>query len=290
MKTAIARFLNSVGLLLPVFRGIEFMQTLGAKMVADAPDGLPLPPTNLRVRVAGTADVAWFLERGRILEKAIREALVRAGAPLDSRQAILDFGCGCGSMLRRWQGLDARVCGTDLSRPAVKWCQAHLPFVEVGVNGFEPPLNYGDASFDLVYAISVFTHLPVETQFVWRDELRRVLRPGGHLLLTLHGDAHFGKLKPEERGVYEAGGCVVRWPKAAGSNLCATYHSPRFVRDRLADDWEFVEQVPGGAGGHPPQDLVVLHKPQTLNPAVAAGRNFHNSGWAAANLTREAHE
>ena len=268
MKAALGRLLNSFGLLLPVLRGIEFMQTLGVEKVADAPDGLPLPPASLRIRVVGTTDVAWFLERGCILERAIREALLRAGAPLDSGQAILDFGCGCGCVLRRWRGLDARVSGTDLSRPAIKWCQAHLPFVGVDVNGFEPPLNYGDASFDLIYAISVFTHLPIEKQFVWRDELRRVLRPSGHLLLTLHGDAHFGRLKPEERGVYEAGGCVVRWPKAAGSNLCSTYHSPRFVRDRLADGWEFVEHVPGGAGGHPPQDLVLLHKPHTLKAAA----------------------
>ena len=166
------------------------MRTLGAEKVADAPDGLPLPPASLRIRVVGTTDVAWFLERGCIRERAIREALLRAGAPLDSDQAILDFGCGCGCVLRRWRGLDAQVSGTDLSRPAIKWCQAHLPFVGVGVNGLEPPLNYGDASFDLIYAISVFTHLPIEKQFVWRDELRRVLRPAGHLLLTLHGDAH----------------------------------------------------------------------------------------------------
>ena len=274
--SALTRLLDRLGLLLPVFRGVEFMHTLGAENVPNAPDGLPVPPPDLRVRVAGTADVGWFLERGRILEEAIREALVRSGAPLGSRQAILDFGCGCGSVLRRWRGLDARVCGIDLSGPAIEWCQAHLPFVEAGVNAFEPPLNYGDASFDLVYAISVFTHLPVETQFIWRDELRRVLRPGGHMLLTLHGDAHTGKLKPEERGVYEAGGCVVRWPKAAGSNLCATFHSPGFVRDRLADGLEFVEHVPGGAGGRPPQDLVVLRKQQSSSAAVDAARDFRS--------------
>ncbi len=32
MKTALACLLNSLGLLLPVFRGIEFMQTLGAEI------------------------------------------------------------------------------------------------------------------------------------------------------------------------------------------------------------------------------------------------------------------
>ena len=227
MKAALPRLLNSFGLLLPVFHGWEFMRALGGEKGVDAPDGLPLPPPHLRVRVAGNTDVAEFLERGRLMEEAMRAALGRAGAPLASHQAILDFGCGCGRVLRRWRGLDAYVCGTDLSGPAVKWCQAHLPFVEVGVNGLEPPLNYDDESFDLIYAISVFTHLPVATQLAWRDELRRVLRPGGHLLLTLHGDAYIGQLRVEERSVYEAGGCVVRWPEAAGANCARHTTRPR---------------------------------------------------------------
>ena len=261
MKARFAPVLDSLGLLLPVFRGIEFFGTLAAGNAADGPDGLPVPPAILRMRVAGTKDVEWFLERGGKLDEAIRKACTRGGAPLESRKAILDFGCGCGGVLRRWQGLNARICGTDLYGPAVKWCATNLPFAEVGVNGLEPPLDYADASFDLVCAVSVFTHLPLKTQFAWLDELRRVLRLGGDLLMTLHGDENVWSLKPKERAVYEAGGCVVRWPKAAGSNLCAAYHSPRYVRERLAEGWELINYTQGGAGGLWPQDIVVLRKP-----------------------------
>jgi len=132
----------------------------------------------LSSRSASRADTGWFVEGGRLAEESIRATLGRAGAPLGgSLEAILDFGCGCGRVLCRWHDLDTRVCGSDLSDPAVKWCRTHLPFVEAGVNALEPPLTYGDASFDLVYALSVLTHLPVETQLAWRDELGRVLRP-----------------------------------------------------------------------------------------------------------------
>jgi len=258
MKARLARLLHSLGLLLPIFRGLEFIRTLGAEKVGDAPDGLPVPPLRLRMLVSGTADLTEFLERGQLAEQSIRKALVRAGAPISSHSAILDFGCGCGRVLRYWRGLDVPVWGTDFNSSAIKWCRANLPFVEVGVNTLEPPLNYGDASFDVVYALSVFTHLPVETQFAWRDELRRVLHNGGHLLLTLHGDWFKGQLKPEERSAYEAGGCVVRWPKAAGSNLCSTFHSPRFVRDRIAEGWELVEHVPSETSGFFGADLIVL--------------------------------
>jgi SAM-dependent methyltransferase len=262
MKSGLVRLLYRVGLLLPAFRAVEFMRAFGAENGADGPDGLPLPPPDLRVRVAGTADIAWFLEGGRLSEESIRAALERAGAPLQSHRAILDFGCGCGRVLRRWRNLDGRLCGTDYSEPLINWCRTNLPFAEVNVNALKPPLRYSDASFDLVYAFSVFTHLPVEMQFAWRDELRRVARPGGYLLLSLHGGAYVEQLTYEERSVYERGGCVVRWPKAAGANLCSTFHSPAFVRDRIADGWELVEHVPRGALGCPEQDLILLRRPQ----------------------------
>jgi SAM-dependent methyltransferase len=263
LKTALLRLLGRLGLLVPAFRVWEHWRMLGAKTVAAGPDGLPLPPPELMVRVAGTGDAAWFVESGRLAEESIRAALGRAGAPIGSLDAILDFGCGCGRVLRRWHGLDARVCGSDLSGPAVEWCRTHLPFVEVGVNGIEPPLTYCDASFDVVYALSVLTHLPVETQLAWRDELGRVLRPGGHLLLTLAGDAYGEKLSGKERRVYADGGCVVKRAEVAGSNLCFAIHPPAFVRGRLADGWELVEHVPRGALGNPEQDLVVLRKPDS---------------------------
>jgi SAM-dependent methyltransferase len=270
LKTGLAHLMDSLGLLLPVYRGLEFIGTAGAEKVGDVPDGLPLPPPSLRMRVSGTVDVAEFLERGQLAQQSIRKALARAGAPLGSDPAILDFGCGCGRVLRYWRGLDSAVFGADVSTPGIKWCRDNLPFAEVCVNAFEPPLNYGDASFDVVYALSVFTHLPVETQLAWRDELRRVLRPGGHFLLTLHGDGYISQLKPEERSLYEAGGCVVRWRKAAGSNLCSTFHPAQFVRDHIADGWELVEHVPSETSGFFGADLIVLRKPQTLSAADSA--------------------
>jgi SAM-dependent methyltransferase len=262
-KTTLLYVLSRLGLLVPAFRFWERVRSLGAETVAAGPDALPLPPPELRVRVTGTADTTMFLEGGLLAEQSIRLAMERAGAPLDSLEAILDFGCGCGRVLRRWRDLKARVCGSDLSIPAIEWCRRNLPFVEAAVNALEPPLPYAEASFDLVYALSVLTHLPVPMQLAWRDELGRVLRPGGHLLFTVCGDAFVDKLRAKERNAYATGECVVRRAEAVGLNLCLTFHPPAFVRDRLAAGWELVEHMPRGALGNPPQDLVVLRKPES---------------------------
>jgi SAM-dependent methyltransferase len=109
----------------------------------------------------------------------------------------------------------------------------------------------------------VLTHLPVDVRLEWMKDLGRVLRPGGLLLFTVHGESHLPELDAAETERFRRGECVVRWSEVAGSNLCTTFHPEVFVRGDLASGFEVVEVVPGGALGNPPQDLVLLRKPAT---------------------------
>jgi SAM-dependent methyltransferase len=225
-----------------------------------SPDGLPLPPPRLRVAVAGTADLDWFLEGGRRAAESIREAL--GPGELERLGALLDFGCGCGRVVRNWSSLgQTRVEGTDSDARAVKWCSENLTFAGFRQNGLEPPLDFEDESFDLIYALSVFTHIPGEWQRPWLDELRRLLRPGGRLLITTQGDAYRDHLAPDERKRYEAGHLVVRDATGAGSNLCTVFHPPEVVRRETAQGFELERFEPSGAKGNPVQDLVLLRVP-----------------------------
>ena len=224
-----------------------------------APDGLPLPPPRLIATVAGTPDADWFLESGRRAARAIREALDRQNAELGRLDSILDFGCGCGRVVRHWAGLNGvAVSGSDYNPGLVRWCRQNLPFARFEVNGLEPPLAFDSDSFDLVYALSVFTHLPEATQRRWLEEFRRVLRPRGHLLLTTHGAAYRNRLHADERERFDAGELVVRRERLAGTNLCTTFHPESYVRNRLAPELELIAFVPEGATGNPHQDLVLL--------------------------------
>lgn len=216
---------------------------------------MPLPPRRLMVRVAGTADADWFLRSGRAGYDAIAAHVALADAG-----AVLDFGCGCGRVTRYFHDHRGAVAGSDVSRDAIDWCRTNLDFARFEVNGLAPPLAFEDESFDFVYALSVFTHLTADLQLAWRDELRRVLRPGGRLLVTTHGRSYLPRLDEDERASFDAGELVVRWGDVVGSNLCSAYHPEPYLRDTFADGFEFLELDPEGARGNPTQDLVLLQK------------------------------
>jgi SAM-dependent methyltransferase len=252
MKRTLLRTLERARLLRVAFALYERVRGIGGR--ATQVDGVPLPPRRLVVKVAGTGDMEWFVRGGRLAAQAIGELV-----PMREVGALLDFGCGCGRVMRHWHDLDAERVGTDVHDDAIAWCNENLPFARFEVNALEPPLPLGDDRFDLVYALSVFTHLTEELQRAWLRELARVLRPAGRLVLSTHGDAYLDRLDGDERARYDRGEVVVRWEQAVGTNLCAAYHPPGSL-ERLADGFAFVEHVPEGAKGNPRQDLTLLRK------------------------------
>jgi SAM-dependent methyltransferase len=263
VKAAALQLLRRAGLLRPAYRAYEALAALRAtgRSAPAAEDGLPVPPPRLIVRVAGTADVGWFLESGRLAAESVRESLARHDGRIEELGALLDFGCGCGRVIRHWAGLDrTAVHGADANEHAIAWCRANLPFARFASNGLAPPLGHGDESFDLVYALSVLTHLPEDLQHAWMNELRRLIRPGGFLLLTTHGERYRERLTPAERAAFERGSLVVHWPEGAGTNLCSAFHPPSYVKERLAAGFDVAEFVPEGAKGNPHQDLYLLRK------------------------------
>jgi SAM-dependent methyltransferase len=236
--------LAKVGLTQPALRMYEF--TLAAKSALKRRSdsgGLPLPPARLRVQVSPqNADADVFLRSGREHADLLRSVLREGDTSIEALGAILDWGCGCGRVLRHWADLPAetRVYGCDINPKEVEWCRRHLDFADVTVNDIAPPLPYPAEAFDLVYALSVFTHLGEDLQHAWMRECRRVLKPGGFLVFSTMGEyyADLKRLTDSELQAFRNGQLVVLYEGSAGTNLCSVYHPRAYVEGTLAENFE----------------------------------------------------
>jgi SAM-dependent methyltransferase len=158
-----------------------------------------IPPADIRYRIVSQEHSAEdYLQIGRGGVRVILEHLKPHTDLLNRPANVLDFGCGCARSIQplKQEAPLWTLTGTDIDSVTVGWSKSNVPGVTFHTNGPNPPLVYPDASFDLVYALSVFSHLNAEMEDAWLKELLRVMKPGGYLYLTFTGQ-HVLQKSPE---------------------------------------------------------------------------------------------
>ena len=148
-----------------------------------------MPPARLRRRVSLSSSRREFDDAGRLAARDVLRAFEASRAPGRGYPRWLDFGCGAGRVARHVRASPevAELHGVDVDREAVTWLAARAR--GAGAGEFtaiprHPPTLLPDSFFDVVYAVSVFTHFDERLEGEWLDELVRVLAPGGLLVAT----------------------------------------------------------------------------------------------------------
>lgn len=225
---------------------------------------IPLPPSELQMLVAGhRVTEERFLAKGAEGAEIVQARLEAQGTSLSSMERVLEWGCGCGRILRHLNTPDRpELHGCDINSQLVGWCETNLPFVCVARNGIMPPLPYEDESFGLVFCFSVFTHLSEPAHHAWMREISRVLRADGFFLFSTRGGAPWflSALAPAELARFQAGEFVYRVWGDEGSNQASAWHPRSWVLEELVQGWDLLDHMPQGATCVGGQDLWMVRK------------------------------
>jgi SAM-dependent methyltransferase len=130
--------------------------------------------------LAKKQDTYWWNRARRSMGEAL---LRRYGAPRRGRW--LDLGCGTGGNLGIADDFQAEmVIGTDLSELALDLAQAKFPQARLVRADISGGLPFADSSFDVVTVFGLICHHWVKSDRAALTEVRRILRPGGMMLIT----------------------------------------------------------------------------------------------------------
>lgn len=221
------------------------------------------PESERQRRIQGASNDEAYALQGYTLAQQIRRLAVDHKA---SDGPILDWGCGC-ARVAQFIGHPS-LYGCDIDADNIAWCQKHI-VGKFSTIAPREPTAYPDNYFDIVYGVSVFTHLDTIHELFWLQELCRITKPGGLVMVSTLGAVaalRSGQLSlfchdQIERGPIDAG----RNPDIDGVVSDPEYYRNVFHTHRhiycVWGQWFAVEQIYEGIiGNH--QDMVVMRKPK----------------------------
>lgn len=117
----------------------------------------------------------WFAAQRRLVTDYLEKNYGRS-----NHLRILNVACACGTYSRHMARF-GKIYNIDISKEALKYCLNNG--VREVVQADATLLPFKENSFDLVLAIDAFEHFPDDRQAM--KEIRRVLKEGGRMLLTV---------------------------------------------------------------------------------------------------------
>jgi 2-polyprenyl-3-methyl-5-hydroxy-6-metoxy-1,4-benzoquinol methylase len=232
-----------------------------------AMERFPFPPQANIQRVIGDTSVERFAMGGAMIFNNAANYLRERGLGWGDFPNILDWGCGAGRLTRYLVGETASaVTGVDIDADNIAWCREAIPGGTFLTVPLRPPTGLADGQFDLVFGLSVLTHLQEADQFLWLRELQRITRPGAMLFLSVQGPAQFAynRFPPHLYRQLQAQGYIDLCRDAALDAVVtdkeyyrAAMHSRPYIRERWGAFFEILAFEDAIAGM---QDFVVMRR------------------------------
>lgn len=203
-----------------------------------------------------------FIEDGDFAAQEII-AWTKPYIPLEAPR-VLDWGCGAGRIIRHLRALhpEAGLFGCDINEEMIVWNKKNYQDASFTTIHHFTPTPYAPGFFDLVYGISIFTHIEASKQTEWLVELHRILNHNGILLLTTQGSFYDNRLLPKQRKILHNNGVFTQPYSIQGHRMMSTYNQAGEFRKMINPYFTVLEyyegeKFPGKIGG---QDVWILRK------------------------------
>lgn len=245
-KSQLSNFLRSLNLIYTTDKVRFYIERLKNKKANDnfkkANPNVVLPPDYLMYE-SFQMDYQAYYEQGKNSAKWITSHF---GKHIQLKnKKILDWGCGPARIIRHLPEIIGNGCefyGTDYNKKSIDWCSKNIPNINFNNNTLEAKLPYEDNTFDVIYGLSIFTHLSEKMHDEWYAELYRVLATDGILLLTTQGDNYLSILAEKEQQTYKEGKLVVRGNVKEGHRTYSAFHPKPFMK-RLFNNTTVVDHI-----------------------------------------------
>jgi len=202
------------------------------------------PPCDLSTTALNHCDYRLYLDSGLAHAQFVVETIRSHTAARNL--AVCEWGCGPGRVIQHLPQLDdgiARLVGTDRHHATIDWCRQNLPHLEFLSHGMHPPLTLANNSMDVVYCCAVFSHLAEPLHHAWVTEILRLLRPGGLLIASFHGNHYEDRMAANELDDYRNGGLVVHPKGNEGETDFVSFAGDRFVREHLLNLFDNITRL-----------------------------------------------
>ena len=270
MKSAVKQILTEIGLIDKARSFYNSVKTFSPAILINEqkfrrnglPDGFPSPDPELIFLIIGLRWSGIYWNSGKEIFDGMQKILERNKINLNSSCNILDFGCGCGRIIRHFYSYSKNnnYFGSDINPELIKWCGENLTFGNFSMSELVPPLNYQNEIFNLIYARSVFTHIGPVLQKEWMKEFNRILKTGGSFYFTTHGESTFSNLTKMELAELSNKGIFTVNQMVEGDNKCTVYQTRKYVEENLLDGFELLEFIAGISRTNSPQDIYLIRK------------------------------
>jgi SAM-dependent methyltransferase len=188
---------------------LDVVHTIDEQLYPAQPHSIPVPNEVLR-EASSVSDLAAFFAIGEAWSQMVAYYL-----PPNAR--VVDIGCGCGKLARFFYLIPGLTyVGIDLFAPSIRWCnkvfapyadrfqfihfdghsEVYNPTGKVKSSEYVMPLSDGEV--DMTVCASLFTHLFEDDARHYLAEIKRITKPGGQAIISIHDTPKSGSFDGDE--------------------------------------------------------------------------------------------